>query len=337
MVILAFLGIEDPERAAAVIAVLVAAVTTLATSPIRYLFDKLLHRAKANTDYEYEERKQLRAKIGTYHGRLLEASVSLNYRLNQIYDKRAKGWLNVQQDYAQRWPRHQFFNSTIYRFMAFAAVANRFEREAIYIDSRIADKTDRLFLYYVKALRWTLTDVALFDGLGYSEDRPVDHFYTDHFRRMCSSLTRADDTEGPDPLVDLKALEDLLETEHDLEEVLRFFDGLDPDDPARLRWDRLVAFQLVLMAFIETFGYEIHKTDQPWFDGIAKRMRRETATNLLDWLPKLGLERRRGLRRRLDPGARRLVAALTPLELPNHVNRLRAQAQRIAGGAEPQV
>lgn len=221
--------------------------------------------------------------------------------------------------------------------MAFAAVANRFEREAIYIDSRIADKRGRLFLYYVKALRWTLTDVALFDGLEYSEDRPADHFYTDHFRRMCSSLTPAEDTEGPDPLLDLRALEDLLGTQHDLEEVLRFFDGLDPDDQTRLRWDRLVAFQLVLMAFIETFGYEIHKTDQPWFDGVAKRMRRETATNLLDWLPKLGLERHRGPRSRLDPGSRRLVAALTPLELPDHVNRLRTQSQRIAGGAEPQV
>lgn len=72
MVILAFLGIDDPNTAAAVIAVLVAARTTLATSPVKYLFDKLLHRAKAKTDYEYEERKQLRAKIGTYHGRLLE-------------------------------------------------------------------------------------------------------------------------------------------------------------------------------------------------------------------------------------------------------------------------
>lgn len=316
---------------------LVAAITTLATSPIKYLFDKLLHRAKAKTDYEYEERKQLRAKIGSYHGRLLEAAVSLNYRLNQIYDKRAKGWLNVQGEYTKRWPHHQFFNSTIYRFMAFVAVANRFEREAIYIDSRIAGKRDQLFLYYVKALRWTLTDVALFDGLDYSEDRPVDHFYTDHFRRMCSSLTRADETEGPDPLLDLSAFEGLLGTQHDLDEVLRFFDGLDPENATRLRWDRLVAFQLVLMAFIETFGYEIHRTDQMWFDRVAKRMRRETATNLLDWLPKLGIERRWGLRRRRDPGGRRLVTALEPLELPGHVNRLRTQAQRLAGGAEPQV
>jgi hypothetical protein len=66
-------------------------------------------------------------------------------------------------------------------------------------------------------------------------------------------------------------------------------------------------------------------------------MRRETATNLLDWLPKLGIERHWGLRWRLDPGGRRLVTALEPLELPDHVNCLRTQAQRIAGGAEPQV
>ena len=332
MVTAAFLGIENPETAAAAVAVVVAFLTTIATSPIKYAFDNLLQRSKAKTDYEYEQRKELRLKIGGYHGRLLESATSLNYRLGQIYNKRQEHWLEVRGDYAKRWPRHYFFNSTIYRFMAFVALANRFERDAIYIDSRIADDTDRLFLFYVKALRWTLTDPALFDGLGYSDSAPTDHFYTDHLRRMCASVWK-DDGEH---LVDLRALEDHLAGDHELEAVLQFFDGLDPDDRARLRWDRLMAFQLVLMGFIETFGYEVHRTEQAWFDGVASRMRPEVATNLFDWMPKLGIGTHRGLREGRDRGGRRSVAALEKLALPDHMNRLRSQAMP-TGGTEPQA
>src|SRR5215218_1723984 len=102
-----------------------------------------------------------------------------------------------------------------------------------------------------------------------------------------------------------------------LEAVLRFFDGLDPDDRTRLRWDRLVAFQLVLMAFIETFGYpEIHRSEKKWFHAVAGRMRPEVATNLLDWLPKLGI-RNHPLRFGRDPGGRLAIAALKRRSLPH--------------------
>ncbi len=211
--------------------------------------------------------------------------------------------------------------------MAFVALANRFEREAIYIDARIAAPTDRLFLYYVKALRWTLTDPALFDGLGYSDAEPSDHFYTDHLRRMCSSVWK----EDAEVLVDLRALEDVLAATHELDTVLRFFDGLDPEDESRLRWDRMVSFQLVLMAFIDTFGYEIHETEQRWYDAVTGRMRREVATNLLDWLPKLGIGAHHRLHRGRDPGGRLLTHALRKNELPGHLNRLRRQASLPAG------
>jgi hypothetical protein len=323
----AFLGIDDPETSAAVVAVVVAFVTALATSPIKYAFDHRLQRSNAKLEYEFAERAKLREKIGNYHGRLLEAAISLNYRLGQIYSKRDRHWLDVDGRYTRRWPRHYFFNSTIYRFMAFVALANHFEREAIYIDSRISDETDSLFLYYVKALRWTLTDTQLFDGMSYG-DEAVDHFYTDHLRRMCASVWQ-EDGKG---LIDLRALEDHLGSDHELDAVLKFFDGLDPDDESRLRWDRLVAFQLVLMGFIENFGYEIHRTEQRWFDAVARRMRREVATNLLDWLPKLGI----GTDKKHDPGGERIVAALTPVGLPQHVNTLRAQAA-LPASADPQA
>jgi hypothetical protein len=217
--------------------------------------------------------------------------------------------------------------------MAFVAVANRFEREALYIDSRIGTHDDRLFVFYIKALRWTLTDVALFDGLEYDDSKPTDHFYTDHLRRMCTAVWK-EDGEG---LVDLRAMEDYLaEPQHELDAVLRFFDGLGPEEQDRYRWDRIMAFQLVLVAFIHNFGYEIDESDAEWFADAAGRMRPEVATNLLDWLPKHGVGTRRGLRPSGDPGGRRAMAALRPHELPDHLSRLRVQA-RVPSGPDPQA
>ncbi len=101
-----FLGIHNSTAAAAVVAVIVAFITALATTPIRFVADNLLQRSKAKTDYVYEQRKELRAKVGGYYGRLLEAAISLNHRLNQIYEKRNERWLDVSGDYTLRWPRH---------------------------------------------------------------------------------------------------------------------------------------------------------------------------------------------------------------------------------------
>jgi hypothetical protein len=103
-VIAAFHGIDDPETAAAAVAVVVAFLTAMATTPIRFVADNLLQRSKAKTDHDYAERKELRAKTGDYHGRLLEAATSLNYRLGQIYNKRHEHWLCVQGNYTRRWP-----------------------------------------------------------------------------------------------------------------------------------------------------------------------------------------------------------------------------------------
>jgi hypothetical protein len=266
------------------VAAITALVTALASAPLRYLVDSRLLRAKAKTDFEYEERSKLRAEVGAYHGRLLEAAITLNYRLFNLGKWWKKGWLHVHGDYARPLTEGDYyFPTTVYRFMAFMSLANRFERAAIFIDSRFAEDNDQLFVFYIKALRWVLTDVALFDGLAYDMSKPTDHFFTDQFRRMCASFL----TDDGDTL-DLRSVEQqLLAEEHELGTVLAFFDGMEPGP---LRWDRLMAFQLLLMGFINTFGYEMQRSDRDRFDRVAGQIQRpQVAANMQRWLPKLGL------------------------------------------------
>lgn len=231
----AVLGIRASDWRAIVVAALTALATTLATNWIkerqRLETEKALHRARADTDYEYEQRKKLRDAIGEYRGQLVEAATDFNYRLMNLDRNVSKGWLDVNGQYDLPKARLYYFRSTAYRFLVLASVGNRFERQALHIDSRIAEPSDLTFLLYVKALRWAITDAALFRGVeGYSEEAPRDHFYADRLREMCASMYEGDHQ------LRFGEFEDAMPVEATMD-ALAFFDGLTRDG---FRWDRLV-------------------------------------------------------------------------------------------------
>jgi hypothetical protein len=69
--------------------------------------------------------------------------------------------------------------------------------------------------------------------------------------------------------------------------ALAFFDGLTPDS---FRWERLTAFRLLLLGFINAFGYEHQRSPQSHLDAVAQNIRTtKVASNMSAWLPKLGL------------------------------------------------
>lgn len=290
----ALLGLGT-ELSAVVIAALTALVTTLVAAPVRLLVDKRLQRSQVEIEYEHEQRKALRAKIGAYHGRLLEAALDLNFRLLNINANWEAGWLNVGGGYQTPPPAQHYLRTTAFRFIRLAGLANRFEREAIVVDARIADGTDQAFVRYPKAFRWVMTDAALFSGLDYDVSRSGAHFFTDQLRQLCSlAWGSADELEFTE-------FEATIVSDDGLDELLEFFDGINP---TTLRWDRLISLQLLLMAYINTFGYDYQRSDQVWFDRVVDQIGHlEVVDALRTWVAKLGLGE--------DRGTKELLAALT--------------------------
>jgi hypothetical protein len=219
--------------------------------------------------------------IGRYHGRLLQTSNSLNYRLWNLYTNHDKGWLSVDGNYSSA---GYYFLSTVYRFISVFALVRQLETEAILLDARIAEKKDYTFLNYVAALHWVMTDAALFEGLSYDNSSQADHFFSDHFRRY-SDLCLEDQK-----LLTFDEFKKKLSRSNELEPVLAFFNGLKPDEK-RLRWDRLVALHLVLMAFINSFGYKRQYSKQEKFNTAAGKIcNRRLLQNLIGWLPRHDLD-----------------------------------------------
>jgi hypothetical protein len=186
--------------------------------------------------------------------------------------------------------------------MNVCALVRQLETEAVLLDARIAKKEDFVFLNYAAALHWVMTDVALFEGLAYDSFDQTDHFFSDSYREYCDACLQ----EGV--FVSLGQFSELLrgDLRKKLMPVLRYFDGLNPNE-ARLRWDRLVAFHLLLLAFINSFGYERQHTDQEKFTYVAKQIgNARVLKNLADWLPRHDLGS--------DPEAQKIIGAAQQLE-----------------------
>jgi hypothetical protein len=276
-----------------------AIVAAIVSAAVSYFFRTRETRHRLETEYEYEQRKKLRDLIARYHGRLLNAANSLNYRFWNLYANHEKGWLNVRGTWS---PERYYFLSFVFRFLNVCALVRAFEKEAVFVDARIAKRRDFQFLQYLAALRWCMTDVALFEGLEYDNFDEVDHFFSDTFRQYCDAYIQSDGSA-----LEFEAFTHRVQTDRSFDPVLRFFDSLGKSEQ-RLRWDRLVAFHLLLVAFINIIGYPEHRTSQSKMNNIAQQARhRSVLTNLASWLPRHGLKGCQARRIRL--ATRRAIGA----------------------------
>lgn len=258
-----------------------AAVSAVITTSITYFFRKKETRFKLAAEHEYEQRKKLRDLISNYHGRLLHAANTLNYRFWNLYSNHNKNWLDVKGEWA---PEQYYFVSSVYRFLNVCALARKFEREAIYIDARIAEKRDFLIIKYIEALRWCMTDVSLFDGLNYNSSVQSDHFFSDKFRQYCDAFLEPDGG-----IIQFENFQDQVQLNSVFNPIFNFFDSLSPNEK-RFRWDRLVIFHLLLVSFINTIGYSEHKTSKDQIIEIVKNIQNKVILeNLVEWLPKHGI------------------------------------------------
>jgi len=259
------------------LAALVALVVSATVSGlVKFVFDDVLASRKAARDYTYERRKELHALVGTYDGRLLESAADLCVRMSNIVETADPQWLIPPRGGK---PPEYFLASTVFRFVALMRLAVAFDREAIYFDPDIASRHDLRCIHYAKAFQWAVTDVGLFDGLGYDPNHPTDHFFRDQLRTISTF-----DLPPAQPLTfDYFEREAL--TTGSVQVVVDFFSSFDRQTTP-LRWDRLMALQLLLAAFADGVGYDGRTKAQSEYDSIARAMVSPIVRrNLLTWIP----------------------------------------------------
>lgn len=284
-----------------------AIVSLLVSAFVTWVAKRWETRDTAEISYRYEQRKKQHEVIGRHYGRLIAAANTLGYRMWNLYTNSTRGWMARGRDGKGD---GYYFKSTAYRLMHFFALVRSTEKEAILLDGRIASPKDYLFLNYIEAFHWVMTDTALFDGLPYDHAIQGDHFFADEFRRYCELCNSSEaqltfDAFSTGPYVNPELLP-----------VLGFLDGLTPEE-LRLRWDRLIALHLLIQAFLNDFGYQRQRASKRGFEEIVAQARNQRVlANLERWLPRHELGRKGGTRlvaqaiKRLNPQREPTVAVV---------------------------
>jgi hypothetical protein len=262
---------------------LAAAIVSAAVSASISLGSKLFEvRDKLAAEYKHEQRKKLKELTGRYYGRTLRSAVNLNNRLWNLYQNHDKGWLEANGRFDTNCG--YYLLSFVHRTLNLFSLIRQFEAEAVYLDARIAHKDDFIFMNYLESLYWAMTDVSLYDGVKYDSTLQKDHFFSDRLRAYCDSCISSTGFISHD------ALAEKIRSDRSLDGILQFFDGLTKNE-SRLRWDRIVILHLILMCFINRFGYKTQYSTVNQMQEVATQLNnRQMLSNLQAWLPRLGLE-----------------------------------------------
>lgn len=262
---------------------LAAAIVSAAVSAVISFGSKSFElRDKLAAEYKHEQRKKLKELTGRYYGRTLRAAANLNNRLWNLYQNHDKGWLDAFGRYDTNCG--YYLLSFAHRTMGLFCLVRQFEAEAVYLDHRIAHKDDFAFMNYFEMLHWAMTDVALFKNLNYDPTLQTDHFFSDRLRAYCDSCI------APSGVISHDEMAERIRTDRSLDEMLQFFDGLKKNE-SRMRWDRVVALHLLLICFINRFGYKTQRSTKEQLRDVAGQLNnKQVLTNLLSWLPRVGLD-----------------------------------------------
>ncbi|MFL1897510.1 hypothetical protein ACJWDR_00255 [Streptomyces tauricus] len=284
----AWSSLPVPVASAAVSAV-VALIVAVVTPSLKYGFDKRFHRRKLDIEYTYEQQKELRNRIALYKGLLLETGGAMRNRLWNFLEHEGHGWLRMRGSCAES---GYYMRSFAYRMLCLVAACRLIERQALFVDSIVAAKSDRRFLEAMKLNIAVWTSADLYAGLPYDGGRNNDHFFRDHLSDIADTLY-----QGEQLVSFTEFSRCLAEDDHKYRIVFTFLNGATRGEGGRFRFDRLVAVQLVLLATLNRFGYAYQKVPQHQFNTVAQECEHPVIlANLCASIREFGLEKEEGFR-----------------------------------------
>ena len=250
----------DVKIQAAFIAAGVSVVTTLITVFIKPKLEKKSHIDKLNEEHNHEQRKLIKETISKNKVSLLDSAESLNHRLWNFTANDHRGWHCHE---SENDPNLKYYlPSFCYRFAALFAWARKIEKDMVYLDSTLCDKSDLEFIKYLKILPQFFWDASLFKNYPYDNSEDKDHFYRDDFNAMLDSMITKD---GIISFTDFKRKKDT-----DFRKIYKYISSISTDKTC-LKWKAIQGFHFILMAFLSEYGYAFQTTSKEKLKGLAEK------------------------------------------------------------------
>ncbi len=241
----------DPREVAAIVAAITSVITTIIT---KLYLDRRYYDFKLKADFEADQRRKIKEVLGKYKVPLLKSIDDLNHRIRNLSRHHKKGMHNVDGDFENK-ERH-YMHSFVYRFLAVFAWKRVIQDNLIYLDTTIAHTNELELIKFLNLAEGLMTDVKLFkdftlpNGDRYEAGFATDHFFRNQLETCYSTIIQ----EGL--VISYSAFLENLEAHlNPAEPVYLFIDGMKPSEN-RLRWYRLHIFHIILMAILNSYGYD---------------------------------------------------------------------------------
>ncbi|MEZ4772517.1 MAG: hypothetical protein R3D00_04980 [Bacteroidia bacterium] len=283
----------DEKVIAAIIAAVTSIITIIITSIFKPRIEKRLHRSRIEIDHELEQKKKIKEVLSKYKIHLISSADSLRGRLNNFAKNYTKKEHYVNGNYVDK--ENYYFQSMIYRILNFYAWMKVIDNNLIYLDTTIASEKDLNFIKYMRAMKRSLQRGKLVHGLQVDPETSNDLIYRDTLDEMCLWLI---DNDSVIPYPEFKAR---IEGNIDhYKRLCEFIDGVNPDENRR-RWDRLYLLQLLIMSFINSYGYDFQFSSAAIFDKQIERAKKyDIFPNAIMMLERYKLEKEENVKRLIE-------------------------------------
>lgn len=265
---------------------IIAAVTSIITFIISFIIkpriEQKSHQSKVEIEHEYEQRKKIKEVLSTYKTHVINAADSLKGRLNNLSHHYNEQWLSANGDYSNE--NDYYFQTTVYRILNFYAWSEIIEKKLIYLDTTIATESDLNFIKYLKAMKMTLQRGNLVKGIQEESKQEKDIIFRDTLDEMSFWMIKEDSVLS---YTDFKNGIDQNISKY--KNLCQFLDNISPEEDRR-RWDRLYCLHLLLVAFLNTYGYDFQNQNNAKTEKQITRIRKyDIFPNLITYLEKYKL------------------------------------------------
>jgi hypothetical protein len=244
--------IENIPLYTALISIMVSVITFFLTNYIKNYFENNLLKRKLETEHKFNQQKKIKEVLSKYKIHLLTACEDFNYRMWNFYSNHSKNWHCIF-DYSMP---HYYFHSFVYRFLSVLSYIKKIQKEIISIDTTLASKNDLEFIKFMRVISQLLCDLTFIEGEKADGSYATDHFFRDNLILFPDTIITENGIKSYSEYI-----KNLAPLQQPLSELYQFFDGISPLEN-RKRYDRLYFLHLIIMVFLNNYGYDYQETDR---------------------------------------------------------------------------
>ena len=228
--------------------------------------EKYMLSYKLKKEYTFNQKMHIKENLAKSKTPLIKAAEDLNYRLWNFSDNIDKGW-HYNNDEEIKKPYYGYYlKSFVYRLLSFFYWIDKAENDIYDFDFSLADKSDQVYVKYVKTMENFFCEKLLIEDL--IADNPEDsshHFYKNVLSHFISYM------ENNGRLLTFDQFTSKVENDFSPIGFVFYYIREIQNNKNDPKYNIIMSFHLFLMLFLNKYGLDYQKTDRKKFHDIVEK------------------------------------------------------------------